>query len=143
MYSPENEAKVSIRIGRDTKWLEAWLTLGKTRGQLKLLQYKDARLTVGDVLRPGHDVVRPVELAEDDAGLGERLADMVDCAAHALLPPGELLGRERNGEAPLGLVVLEPKESLRTPRKGQSAPPFSRTTEPGDDAQGPTCRCAG
>lgn len=54
-----------------------------------------------------------MKLAEDDPRSRERLSNVVDGPAHPLLPPSELLGRERDGETPLGLVILQAEEGLR------------------------------
>jgi hypothetical protein len=60
-----------------------------------------------------------MELAEDKPRLREALTDVVDRVPHPLLPPSELLGRERDGERPPSLVILQTEESLEE-KRGQN-----------------------
>ena len=68
---------------------------------------------VGDVWSALEYLVDAVLLAKDEAGFRETVADVGEGPAHPVLPPRQLLSRERLGQRPRRLVVLHTKQRLQ------------------------------
>lgn len=76
-------------------------------------------LTVGDELRSENNVIRSVDLAQDDTSFRERQAERVDRILHAIVPPSELLGLEGQVERVRSLVVVNSEKRLRRPQSAR------------------------
>ena len=109
MY-PSGGSKVSLRKFENRKEDESAHTASaKDQPGYRI---EEGGLTIGDVLRSNDRIIRPMQFAINDSRFREGLSNVIYRPTHALLPPRELLRRQRCRETPLRLVVLHSKQRL-------------------------------